>query len=215
MSVNARDLTRPHVWQPSSNISANKTFLLLHGSGADEFDLLNLGKALDENANLLSPRGLHREHGVNRFFSLLEDLTYDEEEVVRNSSELAGFLWAAAGEYGFDADNVYAVGFSNGANAAGSMLLLQPDSLSGAALFGNNKVFESTPYTKGKPDLSGKHVWIANGAQDAYSPQNRIDALIAEYRELGAEVHFMLHSGGHNISHEHVRKIAADLAAIK
>lgn len=215
MSVNPRDTSRPHVWQPSSDVANSKTLLLLHGSGADEFDLLNLGKALDPNANLLSPRGLHRENGVNRFFALLEDLSYDENQVVRNASELADFLWAASGEYGFDSNRVYAVGFSNGANAAGSLMLLQPESLAGCALFGNNKVFEKTPYTHGKPDLSGKHVWIANGAQDAYSRQPRIDALIAEYRELGAKVEFMLHSGGHSIVNEHVSKIAAELAQIK
>lgn len=215
MSVNPRDTSRPHVWQPGSNVKGSKTLLLLHGSGADEFDLLSLGKALDPEANLLSVRGLHREHGVNRFFALLEDLSYNEKDVIRNSSELADFLWVASGEYGFDCENVWAVGFSNGANAAGALMLLQPQSIAGAILFGNNKVFEQTPFANSAPDLSGKRVWIANGAQDTYSPQPRIDALIAEYQALGAKVQFMLHAGGHTISHEHVRSIAADLAQIK
>ena len=51
--VNPRDLSRPHVWQSSEDVASNKTLLLLHGSGADEHDLLGLGKALDPNANLL------------------------------------------------------------------------------------------------------------------------------------------------------------------
>lgn len=209
--VNPRDLSRPHVWQPSADVAGNKTLLLLHGSGADEFDLLQLGKALDPNANLLSPRGLRKSDGANRFFKLLEQDTYDEREVIENSSELADFLWAAAGEYGFNPNDVYAVGFSNGANAATSLLLLQPDSVAGVVAIGNNKVFDDTPFKKGKPDLTGKRVWIANGAADAYSPQVRVDALIEEFRSLGASVEFMLHSGGHTISKDHIQQIHSEL----
>ena len=210
--VNPRDLSRPHVWQPSSSVSTNRTLLLLHGSGADEFDLLNLGKALDPNASLLSPRGLRRSDGANRFFKLLEQDSYDENEVVENSAELADFLWVASGEYGFNPDNVFAVGFSNGANAATSLLLLQPDSLAGAVAFGNNKVFESTPFKRGAPDLNGKRVWAANGAADPYSPQQRVESLLEEFRGLGAEVTYLLHPGGHTISNEHVQQIHRDFA---
>ena len=212
--VNPRDLSRPHVWQPSADVANNKTLLLLHGSGADEHDLLGLGKALDPNANLLSPRGLRKSDGANRFFALLEQDTYDEKAVIENSAELADFLWAAAGEYGFNPDNVYAVGFSNGANAATSLLLLQPESVAGVVAMGNNKVFDDTPFKNGKPDLASKRVWIANGAADAYSPQVRVDALIEEFKSLGAKVAFMLHPGGHTIAMEHVRQIASELAQI-
>lgn len=210
--MNPRDLSRPHVWEPSKDVSGSRTLLLLHGSGADEFDLLPLGRALDPNANLLSPRGLRKSDGANRFFKLLEQDTYDEKEVIDNSAELADFLWAASGEYGFNPDNVYAVGFSNGANAATSLLLLQPDSVQGVVAFGNNKVFEDTPFKKGLPDLTGKRVWLANGALDEYSPQYRVDKLIAEFRQLGAQVEFLLHPGGHTISKDHVQQIRRELS---
>lgn len=210
--VNPRDLSRPHVWQPSSEVSTNRTLLLLHGSGADEFDLLNLGMALDANANLLSPRGLRKSDGANRFFKLLEQDSYDENEVVENSSELADFLWVASGEYGFNPDDVYAVGFSNGANAATSLMLLQPNSVAGVVAFGNNKVFEKTPFTRKAPDLTGKKVWVANGAIDAYSPHARVENLNDEFRSLGAQVTYLLHPGGHTISKEHVQQIHSDLA---
>jgi predicted esterase len=214
MSVNPNDLSRPHVWVPAADSASARTLLLLHGSGADEHDLLNLGKLIDPTANLLSPRGLCKSDGANRFFKLIEQDTYDEKEVIDNSAELANFLWAASGEYGFDANKVFAVGFSNGANAGTSLLLLQPDSVAGVVAFGNNKVFETTPHKKGEPDLRGKHVWIANGAADGYSPQVRIDRLIAEFEHLGAAVKFMLHSGGHNIVGEHVRAIAEDIKTL-
>jgi len=111
MAANPNDLSRPHVWLPAEDPASARTLLLLHGSGADEHDLLSLGKLLDPHANLLSPRGLVRVDGANRFFMRNDDGTFVEEDIVKNSAELAEFLWAASGEYGFDANNVYAVGF--------------------------------------------------------------------------------------------------------
>ena len=212
MAVNGRDLSRPHVWRPNQNVAKARTLLLLHGSGADEHDLLSLGQALDPSANLLSPRGMVRVDGANRFFMLHAENTYDEGEVIHAVSELSDFVWNAATKYGFDAENVYAVGFSNGANAAHSMLMLHPACLAGAIAFGTNKVFDKTPFKKSAPKLGGKRVWVCNGAADLYSPADRVEALVDELRELGAEVHYSLHPGGHTISHEQVRRIAQQLA---
>jgi phospholipase/carboxylesterase len=210
MVANPNDVSRPHVWRPAADPSKARTLLLLHGSGADEHDLLPLGKLLDASANLLSPRGLVRVDGANRFFLRNDDGTFLEDDIVRNSSELAEFLWAASGEYGFDANNVYAVGFSNGANAAGALLLLQPDSVQGIIAFGTTKSFEKTPFKK-VPDLTGKRVWIANGVQDHYSPAERTEAMVEEFESLGAEVSLRMQPGGHTISPQHVREIAAEL----
>lgn len=210
MAANPNDVSRPHVWRPAAEPGSARTLLLLHGSGADEHDLLPLGKLLDPNANLLSPRGLVRVDGANRFFLRNDDGTFVDEDIVRNSAELSEFLWAASGEYGFDANNVYAVGFSNGANAAGALLLLQPDAVRGIIAFGTTKSFERTPFKK-IPNLAGKRVWIANGAQDSYSPSERTTAMIEEFESLGATVSLRMQPGGHTISPQHVREIAAEL----
>jgi phospholipase/carboxylesterase len=210
MALNPNDISRPHVWLPAAEPSTSRTLLLLHGSGADEHDLLPLGKLLDPNANLLSPRGLVRVDGANRFFLRNDDGSFVDADIVNNSAELAEFLWAASGEYGFDANDVYAVGFSNGANAAGALLLLQPDSVQGIIAFGTTKSFEQTPFKK-VPDLTGKRVWIANGVQDHYSPAERTAAMVEEFESLGASVSLRMHPGGHTISSQHVREIAAEL----
>jgi phospholipase/carboxylesterase len=202
---------RPHVWRPAAHPASARTLLLLHGTGADEHDLLSLGRALDPTANLLSPRGLVVAEGMSRFFLRYPDGRFDEAGIVANANQLAEFLASAAFEYGFDASKVWAVGFSNGANAAGSLLLLHPESVVGIAAFGTTKSFVNPP--KVQPNLTGKAVFIANGAIDDYSPADKTDAMVREFRSYGAEVELMMHKGGHSISHEHVKRIASAIQA--
>lgn len=214
--IDPRSLNRPHVWHPSSNVAQAQTLLLLPGTGADEYDLLSLGRALNPDANLLSVRGLVEVDGMTRFFIRFEDGSFDEPGIIKNSDELADFLAVAQRSYCFDANRVIAVGFSNGANAAGALLLTHPDSIAAVAAFGTTKSFLSSESALGGrlPNLAGKQVWIANGAADGYSPADRTRAMVDEFESLGAEVELMVHPGGHTIVMNHVEHIAQALLAL-
>jgi phospholipase/carboxylesterase len=206
--MSGRDLTRPHVWRPNQDPANARTLLLLHGTGADEYDLLNLGKALDPKANILSPRGLVVESGMNRFFIRYPDGTFDEDSIKENVEELAEFVKAAAKEYGFSLEKLVAAGFSNGANTAGALLTLHPELLEGIVAFGTTKAFVETPAT---PDLTGKFVFIANGENDSYSPAAKTKQMVEEFSGWGANVELLMHPGGHQISSEHLEHIAKAL----
>jgi len=114
---------------------SKRTLLLLHGTGGNERDLLPLGRELDPNAALLSPRGKVLENGMPRFFRRLAEGVFDLEDLKKRTIELADFVAAAAKHYKLAADQIVAVGYSNGANIAASMLLLRPEILSAAILF--------------------------------------------------------------------------------
>ena len=103
--------------------------LLLHGTGGNEDDLLGLGKSLHPSAALLSPRGKVLENGMPRFFRRLAEGVFDEKDLVFRTHELADFVAAAATEYQFGDRKIVAVGYSNGANIAASILLLRPQTL--------------------------------------------------------------------------------------
>lgn len=198
------DISRPHVFVPGNE----RTLLLLHGTGADENDLIRLGKALDPEASLLSPRGMFLEAGMNRFFERYPDGTFNEESILTAVSELKDFIIAASLEYGFDVSKLSATGFSNGANTAAAMLVIHPELLSRVILFGSTRPFAKVP---GTPDLSGKRVWIANGDQDSYAPNSITEAWVAELEGFGASVTWLRHPGGHQISPAHVQEISSVL----
>src|SRR5215831_8263842 len=113
----------------------SRTILLLHGTGGNEDDLLALGHQLDSTASLLSPRGKVLENSMPRFFRRLAEGVFDEEDLIRRANELADFVEAGAVQYQFDPKEVFAVGYSNGANIAAGVLLLRPQVLAGAILF--------------------------------------------------------------------------------
>jgi len=177
------------------------TLLLLHGTGGDENDLLNLGRMLAPGAALLSPRGNVLENGMPRFFKRLAEGVFDVPDLIQHTHELADFVESASRAYGFDADRVIAVGFSNGANIAASMLLLQPQVLAAAVLLHPMVPFEP----EGTPDLTGKRVFIGAGRRDPLIPMQNTEQLVQLLQRAGATVEAHWHNGGHTITHEEIR----------
>src|SRR5262249_25501268 len=138
-----------HRFEPAPPGGTDATLLLLHGTGGNENDLLPVGRAVAPHSALLSPRGRVLAHGMPRFFRRLAEGAFDHEDLVARTHELADFVAEAAKRYGFDAKRVIAAGFSNGANIAGSLMLLRPETLAGAILLRPMVPFEP----KTPPDL--------------------------------------------------------------
>jgi len=171
------------------------TLLLLHGTGGDENDLLPVGRMLDERTTLLSPRGKVLEHGMPRFFRRLAEGVFDHEDLMDRTHELAGFVDRAVDEYDIDQRRLFAVGFSNGANVAASLLLTYPRLLAGAILLRAMVPFEPDK----TPDLSRIPVYLAAGRSDQMVPPESTERLAQVLREAGADVTLDWQPGGHGI----------------
>lgn len=172
------------------------TLLLLHGTGGSETDLLPLGRALLPGAGLLSPRGKVNERGAARFFRRKAELVLDQEDMAFRTGEMAEFIEAAAKAYEFDPTRVIAVGFSNGANLAASLLFRRPGLLYKAVLLSPMLPFEPDPL----PALQGTAVFIGAGRTDTIVPAEQPAALEAVLRKAGAQVHVHWEPGGHTIT---------------
>lgn len=184
-----------HRFVPATTTSPGQTMLLLHGTGGNESDLLPLGRTLAPGAALLSPRGQVLENGMPRFFRRLAEGVFDLADLTARTHELADFVGAAATQYGFDPYRVVAVGFSNGANIAASMLLLRPGILSAAVLL--RPIVPLTPDPL--PDLAGTPVLLAAGEHDPLVAPQETQRLAALLRQAGADVTVHLSPTGHNL----------------
>jgi phospholipase/carboxylesterase len=192
-----------HHYEPGSDQAA-PPLLLLHGTGGNEHDLVPLGRRLSPGSALLSPRGDVDEHGHLRFFRRLAEGVFDLADVEKRTHALAGFIAAAAQQYGFAPSRLTALGLSNGANIAATLLLLHPESLAGAVLLRPMVVLNPAPL----PDLRGKHILISSGVRDPIVPPDHPARLMEMFRSAGAEVERRVHPAGHHL-------VAGDFEAAK
>jgi predicted esterase len=200
------DLGFEHVWEPGEE--RVPTLLLLHGTGGDETDLVPLGRYLLPGAALLSPRGKALEGGMPRFFRRLAPGVFDLDDLRARTHELVDFVAAAAGEYGFDPGRVAAVGYSNGANIAASLLLLRPGALSAAVLLHAMVPLEPEQ----APDLSGVPVFLTAGRADRMVLGEESERLAAVLRNAGADVELHWEPGGHELGRSEIEAARAWLS---
>ena len=179
---------------------SKRALLLLHGTGGNERDLIPLGRELAPNASLLSPRGKVLENGMPRYFRRLAEGVFDLEDLKKRTHELADFVVSAVAHYKIDIENMIAVGYSNGANIAASLLLLRPEIFPAAVLF--RAMVPLVPETQ--PDLSSVRVWIGAGSIDPIVPASETKQLSELLRDAGADVTIRFFKGGHELTPEDV-----------
>ena len=210
------DLSFIHRFMPPKKVSGSEkakqgaiegktftTFLLLHGTGGNEEDLISLAYELDKSAAILSPRGKVLENGITpRFFRRLAEGVFDLEDLKFRTSELADFVIDASKTYDFDLQNVIAVGYSNGANIAASMLLLHPEILSSAILF--RAMVPLVPKTL--PDLSNNHIFMSSGLYDPIVSKQEAENLFGLFKKSGANIALSWQESGHELTMKEIRK---------
>jgi phospholipase/carboxylesterase len=204
------DLSFVHRFVPAEDSASGETLLVLHGTGGNENDLVGIGQTIAPGAAVLSPRGKVLENGAPRFFKRLAEGVFDPKEVRSRAEELARFIRAAITKYGLDPSRIYALGYSNGANIASTVMFIQPALLQGAVLFRPMLVYE--PDEPG--DLSGAGVLISAGRLDPIVPVKSVERLVDLFESSHAEVTLKWQSAGHNLVPSEVRE-ASDWLALQ
>lgn len=195
-----RDLGFVHKFVPPTG-GEQLTLLLLHGTGGNESDLVHLGRELSPGAALLSPRGKVLENGMPRFFKRMGEGIFDLNDLADQTHNLAVFTREASKAYGFPLGRVVAVGYSNGANIAGSTLILHPETLAGAVLF--RPMVPFVPDTM--PQLSGKPILILAGSRDSIVPMEETERLAGLLERAGADLTLNWAEATHAITGDEVR----------
>jgi phospholipase/carboxylesterase len=179
-----------------------RTLLLLHGTGGNEDSMLPLASALAPNAAVLSPRGRVLERGMPRFFRRLAEGVFDIPDLIARTEELGTFVEEAIARYSLDPEAITAVGFSNGANIAASLLLLRPRLLKGAVLFRAMVPLEPDQ----RPALTGTPVLLSEGRFDPLVPQSNAERLAELLRAGGANVTLNWWDAGHELARGEVER---------
>jgi predicted esterase len=171
------------------------TLVLLHGTGGNEEDLIFLGKKIEPNASILSPRGKVLENNMPRFFRRLSEGVFDIEDLHIRSHELADFIQKCSFHYKFNLEKTIAIGFSNGANIAVSMLFLRPEVLQGAILFRAMVPF----IPESLPNLLNKKILLSAGVQDPIVSRNETENLYSLFQKTNAITTLKWQPSSHNL----------------
>lgn len=185
-----------HIFKEGSDLT-KPTLLLLHGTGGNEHDLLPLAERIDPTASVLSVRGNVLENGMPRFFKRLAEGVFDIEDLIFRTKELHDFLDDAAEKYGFNRDEIIAIGYSNGANIAASLLFHYQDALKGAVLHHPMVPRRGIDL----PDLTGKKILITAGTNDPICPKEESIELETLLANAGAEVTMHWENRGHQLTY--------------
>jgi phospholipase/carboxylesterase len=195
-----------HRFEAGSDAS-RPLLLALHGTGGDERDLLPVARMIDPHAAVLSPRGRVLEHGMPRFFRRLAEGVFDQEDLRLRTRELSDFILEAADHYRFDASRIVAVGYSNGANIAASLLLTADAGVTfaGAILLRPMVPFEP----EAPPNLSATKILISASRQDQIVPPPLTERLAALLTSAGASVTTRWYRTGHALSQREIDEAAS------
>lgn len=171
------------------------TVLALHGTGGDEHDLVPLVQMVAPGAAILAPRGDVNEQGALRFFRRLAEGVFDQDDLARRTAALGAFLEGAVAQYGLPRDRIVALGFSNGANIAASLLLSRPGLLAGGVLYRAMVPFEPAA----PAGQAAAPVLLREGRMDPLVPAANAERLAALLAATGADVTLQWAHAGHGL----------------
>jgi phospholipase/carboxylesterase len=192
-----------HLFKKGSD-ERKPVLLLLHGTGGNEEDLLALADMISPDSSVLSVRGNVSENGMPRFFRRLAEGVFDEEDLIFRTKELNEFIDESANKYQFDRNNVVAVGYSNGANIAGSLIFHYENALKGAILHHPMVPRRGIEL----PDLTNLPVFIGAGKNDPICPAAETEELENLLSKAGAKVQVKWENMGHQLSRAEVEEAA-------
>jgi len=184
--------------------ASDPIFLLLHGSGGKETDLLPIAQRIEVRNAVLAARGNVNEEGKWRHFKRHSNGSVDVRDLTHRTKELNCFIDKASREHHFNRDHVIAIGYSNGANIAASLLLHHGNVLKGAVLF-----HPMVPIKREKlPDLTGTAIFISTGATDSIVLPGESIKLKKMLESAGANVNLHITDYGHELAESEVEAAA-------
>jgi phospholipase/carboxylesterase len=177
---------------------APRVYILFHGTGGTEFDLLQLGKHIDHEATKIGLRGNMLESGMPRFFKRIRPGVFDLENLVEQTHEIKAFITSLLQSEKLDDFTLHAIGYSNGANMIASLTFHYPTLFKSVYLFHPMRPFKHFDYQT----FEDIKIFIAASKEDPIVPTDETLALIDIYEQYDAHLEVFWSHRGHQITSE-------------
>ena len=193
--------------------AANKkqpAIFLLHGMGSHEGDLPQLVQDFEESHHIFSLRGPIEFKPGYAFFTNEEEgkpirVVFDEVLIYIQS-----FIREAIVEFELDTEQIYVLGFSQGAVLAQSLALTMGNVIQGVvALSGYVPNFVKTEYKN--QSVEHLNIFISHGVYDYIIPPKWGKESKEYFEAQGANVTFKTYNDGHGVTPENRQDLIAFL----
>jgi phospholipase/carboxylesterase len=172
-------------------------FILLHGTGGSENDLVPFAEFIDSSANIVGLRGnVLENNSITRFFARIEHGVFDMASLNLETNNLNSFLDELASKYNLDRTRFILLGYSNGATMIASLLQKFTNPTMGAIL-----LHPFIPNKDIKPsDLSKVKILITTANNDMICPPHHSEYLLESFKNAYANTEIFYGENNHSIS---------------
>ena len=178
--------------------------ILFHGTGGDENSLISIAENLDKESSILALRGNVNENGLNRFFKRLGVGVLDFDNLKSETDNLNNFLNDFFVKNNLENVFVTLLGYSNGANMIGSLLLNKPNLLVQAAILLRPMLMVKDPINI---NLNNLPVYVSSGKFDQLVKINESKELSELFTKSNAKIKSKIYNCGHELSYEELADI--------
>ena len=175
--------------------STDRVIFMLHGTGGNENDLVNLARYIDETATLIGIRGAVEEQGMLRYFKRYADGSFDLKDLAKQTTALHEGMLQLLEYYKLQDAVVSVIGYSNGSNIAINLFKEFETDFTSAMLFHPSSVRPGVPF-KQQPALN---VYTTGGKIDPFIAFEKFEEAVKEFEDAGIPVTTNVQPGGHQL----------------
>ncbi|MBS4174533.1 esterase [Bacillus sp. FJAT-49736] len=195
------ELRRPKNLVPGKKYPA---LFVMHGIGSNEHNMFSLVDGLEEYFYIFSVRG-HLTQGSGFAYFTIQGYGKPHREVFDEGiDKLANFIDFASENYSIDSNQIYLLGFSQGAIVSMTMSLILGNKIKGVvALSGYIPQFVKKEYNINP----GNHlsVFVSHGEYDQVLPYEWGNENVDYYTKLGIPVTYKSYPEGHTVSENNLQ----------
>ncbi len=184
---------------------ATKALIMIHGRGADAHDILSLAAHLNvSDFALLAPQATNSTWYPHSFLVPVEQ----NQPWLGSALVLIKDLVQNIKDQGIDHENIYILGFSQGACLALEFTARNAARYGGVIALTGGLIGMNIDRTNYYGDYDGTPVFMGAGNRDPHVPLERVNESAAILEEMNARVNLQVYEGKpHNVSQEEIEEV--------
>ncbi len=183
---------------------AEKVLIMIHGRGADARDILSVASHLNVNEYaLLAPEATNNTWYPHSFMAKPEQ----NEPWLSSALDLLKEMVDEVTKQGITTENIYFLGFSQGACLALEFVARHAQKYGGVAAFTGGLIGDKINLENYSGNFNGTPIFIGTGNPDPHVPTERVKESADILEKMNAKVHLKVYDGKpHSVSPDEIEE---------